>query len=177
MFWKKIRQIVCQEENKHSFSREELMQAYPHRGIALVATSAWVWDEGQSVRIALSPCEFANYTVGHSWKIPGHWLSEMASQAVGLRAIIELYKTIGDDSQKYNISLLVKNGDWVDKPLNTDPNGDDAIIANVVESSFKLCNRGGFVSYVGEVEFNQGEKKALYGGLRVVLKRSADNIA
>ena len=173
MFFDKIREVVDNGAFLRLFSREELMQAYPHRGIALVASKAKIVRG--AAEFTLLPGEFPTYCVGHDWRFPGHWLAEMACQVSGLQAALQLYRTMGEAAWEYNNSLLINSGDWPDKPLNTNPKSDKPIVARVVTDSFSLNSRRGITFYGSVVELRQGTETALYKGIRVVLKKSASN--
>jgi len=156
------------------FSREELMNVFPHRGMALVASKAKI--DGGVAEFTLLPGEFPTYCTGHTWRIPGHWLSEMGAQVAGLQAACCLCREIGQiEAPKYDQTILIKNGDWAKKPLDTNPNGIEPIIVRVIVPSFVFRMKMSTVSYEAAVEFCQGDKTAVYEGIRVILKRSAGN--
>jgi len=173
MLIEKIKDAVREPEAVSVLTRQDLMEGFPHKGIALVASVARIVD-GEA-EFTLLPGEFPTYCAGHPWRFPGHWLTEMACQVAGLQAFYRLYQSIGEGASEYGISLLIRNGDWADKPLDTDPNSDEPIVALVMASSFRLATKMGMTSYWADVEFCQGDKTARYEGIRVVLKRSADN--
>lgn len=173
MFFEKLNLSDGLGEIVH-FTREDLMYGFPHRGIALVASKAKI--DGGVAEFTLLPGEFPTYCAGHSWRIPGHWLSEMGAQVAGLQAFYLLCGSVGwFAASQFNEALLIKNGDWANKPLDTNPNGDEPIIARVIVPSFIFRSKMGIVSYEAAVEFCQGEKTAVYEGIRVILRQSAGN--
>jgi hypothetical protein len=173
VFFKKISETANRGTSRRLFSRNELMEVFPHRGIALVTSSAR-FVKG-AAEFTLLPGEFTTYCTGHDWRFPGHWLAEMACQVSGLQAALQLYQTMGDAAWEYKNSLLIRNGDWTNKPLNTNPKSEEPIVAKVVKDSFSIRTKRELTFYVSSVEFRQGTETALYEGIRVVLKKSADN--
>lgn len=167
-FWKKVHVFIQTGEPQY-LDRADLEPIFPHGGKAIVCTCGFL--EGDSCSLVLEARSFGPYLRGHKWAFPGHWLGEMASQAAGFSAAVQLYQKIGEEATTLNRSMQVKQGDWDSKPLITVVKSDCPIIATCRAEDLNLRYLSGMATYSADVLLEQGESMAKYAGMRVMLSR------
>lgn len=167
MFLEKV--LLEKETGEPSYlTREELREACPHKGIALVASFGTI--ERGKCSLVLRSQDFCPYVEGHQWLFPGHWQIEMAALTAGFQAMRDLI--IGRDWETmlaYNLPMLISYGDWEGRPLVVEPTSCDPLIATVDNIDMRI---GGRVHFTANVRLSQGnEKSALWKGIKVFILR------
>lgn len=150
--------------------RAILGSVFPHRGVALVASYAVMAND--SCSLVLEPEDFGPYMEGHPWLFPQHWLGEMAAQVAGLwaqRAVLQ--KKSVTECAEFNLPMTLKGGDWEKQPPAVDQRIFLPVTATVLD--FKIHIGAGNIKYEASVEIEQGDRRAVYTGIVVLIRKGA----